>query len=118
MTIISWCWEKIRCAYAACKRFILCRSVENIEMDQPDRPDRVHHVDLPARVGEQNPSIQMQLVGPLSQQRRRPDVQPIGMRRFSDPEKVAAVFKACKELQIPIGENHFEGDNDGSGPVS
>lgn len=64
---------------------------------------------------EQNPSAQMQVVGPLSQQRRRPDVQPMGMRRFADPEKVAAVFKACKELQVPIGDDGYD---DGSGPAS
>jgi len=37
------------------------------------------------------------------------------MRQFADPEKVAAVFKACKELQVPIGENGYD---DGSGPAS
>ncbi|CAH1721802.1 uncharacterized protein LOC126550443 [Aphis gossypii] len=112
MTIISWCQEKIRRAYAACKRVILCRSDGNTEMDQ----DQVYHVDLPVRPGEQNPSDQLQVIGPLQRQRRRPDVQPIGMRRFADPEKVAALFKACKELRVPVGENRFkEGDDDSSG---
>jgi len=41
------------------------------------------------------------------------------MRRFADPEKVAAVFKACKELQVPIGEDRFEdGYDDGSGAAA
>jgi len=37
------------------------------------------------------------------------------IRRFADPEKVAAGFKACKELQVPIGEDGYD---DGSGPAS
>jgi len=37
------------------------------------------------------------------------------MRRFADPEKGAALFKACKELQVPIGEDSYD---DGSGPAS
>lgn len=45
MTVISWCQEKIRHAYAACKRVILCRSGGNTEMDQ----DQVYHVDLTVR---------------------------------------------------------------------
>ncbi|KAF0765367.1 Uncharacterized protein FWK35_00019529, partial [Aphis craccivora] len=110
MTVISWCQEKIRRAYALCKRVILCDIGRNAEMDQ----DQVNHVDLTVRPGEQNPSDQLQVIGPLHQQRRRPDVQPIGMRRFADPEKVAAVFKACKELQVPVGENRFKEGDDGS----
>ncbi|XP_003244095.1 uncharacterized protein LOC100569485 [Acyrthosiphon pisum] len=110
MTVITWCWKRIRRAYAVCKPIICC-SGGNVEM-----MDHIHRVDLPARAGEQNPSNHLlQSVRPLSQQRHRPDVQPMCMRRFVDPEKVAAVFKACKELQVPIGEDCYD---DGSGPAS
>ncbi|KAL4113564.1 hypothetical protein QTP88_017171 [Uroleucon formosanum] len=113
MTVITWCWKRIRRAYAVCKPVICC-SGGNIEM-----MDNIQHVDLPERAGEQNPSIQLQAVGPLSQQRRRPDVQPMCMRRFADPAKVAAVFKACQELQVPIGEDRFEDSyDDDSVPAS
>lgn len=44
MTVITWCQEKIRRAYAACKRVICCSGV-NTEMDQ----DHVYHVDLTVR---------------------------------------------------------------------
>lgn len=44
MTVLSWCQEKIRRAYAACKR-VICRSGGNTEMDQ----DQVYHVDLTVR---------------------------------------------------------------------
>jgi len=40
----------------------------------------------------------------------------MGMRRLADPEKVAAVFEACKELRVPIGEDRFV--DDGGGPTS
>lgn len=45
MTVISWCQEKIRRAYALCKRVILCDIGRNAEMDQ----DQVNHVDLTVR---------------------------------------------------------------------
>lgn len=34
------------------------------------------------------------------------------MRRSVDPEKVAAVFRACKELRVPVGNNDDDHDVD------
>ncbi|XP_025194104.1 uncharacterized protein LOC112593776 [Melanaphis sacchari] len=103
MTVITWCQKKIRRAYAACKRIIDCRG-RNVEIDHDQ--DNDNRVDLTETARERNPSAQLQAIGTLSPQRRRPDIQPIGMQRFADPEKVAAVFKACKELQVPIGTDN------------
>ncbi|XP_060833908.1 uncharacterized protein LOC132917269 isoform X2 [Rhopalosiphum padi] len=116
MTVIIWCWKKIRHAYAACKR-VISRSGGNSEVDHDQ--DAVYHVDLTVRAGEQNPSVHLQVISTMPQQRRRPDIQPIGMRRFADPEKLAAVFKACKELRVPIDDDRFKDadDDDGSGPA-
>lgn len=48
--------------------------------------------------------IDQMMIRPSSQQRCRPDIPTI-KRLQVDPEKLAAVFKACKELQVPLGGN-------------
>lgn len=51
---------------------------------------------------------------PASQQRRRPDIPTI-KRLSADPEKVAAVFRACKELRVPVGDDRDESCSDEDG---
>lgn len=62
---------------------------------------------------EQQPSVRQMDANPASQQRRRPDIPTI--KRYVDPEKVAAVFRACKELRVPVGDDRDESCSDEDG---
>ncbi|XP_025421694.1 uncharacterized protein LOC112691599 [Sipha flava] len=104
MIIITWCLSKMRSAYAAGKRAVTsalsCCSGSAGQVDGTYGSNNVP-------VNVMRISIRGEQIGPTrmqSVQRRRPDV-PMVKGQTADPERAAAVMKACKELRVPVGDD-------------